>query len=369
MAGGKKKGGALIIVLALLLIVILGGVYVYFQYFGGSLKPASPGEITPAQVETETEDIIITAQSIPRGVTITEEMLATIAYPKEELIEGTFFIDKEDVIGKTARYDLDARIPLTTSLIADMGGNEWSPSFDIPAGKTALSIPVNGLTSVSYGLLPGDHVMVVGCMWLVDVDPEWQTELPNLTGQVMISGFEGELILGTATNIGNITQADGTVIEGPSYTGRTELNELMDEVMYIVPSEPQRPRLVCQNIIQDAIVLKLGEFPLETTEIVAEEAPVEEAEGEEAAPVETPKPEVVTLIVSPQESVLLNYMMLSGIRINLSMRNPVDGSQFVTDAVTQQYLMDQKAIPLPAKLPFGVEPMYEEPPYPLPQIP
>ena len=368
MAGGRKKSGMLIIILALLLIVIFVGAYFVIQKFGG-LPSKTGGEVATTPVATDTENIIITAQSIPRGVIITDEMLTTVAYPKTELVEGTFFINKEDVVGKTARYDLDPRIPLTTSLIADMGGNEWSPSFDIPAGKTALSIPINGLTSISYGLLPGDHVMVVGCMWLVDTDPEWQTKLPNLTGQVMVAGAEGEPVLGTAANVGKRVLEDGTVIEGASYSGRTEYNEILGEAIYVVPSEAQRPRLVCQNIIQDAIVLRMGEVPLETTETVQPTPTPAPEEQVEAAPVVEPKPAVISLIVTPQESILLNYMMLTGIRINLSMRNPTDGSQFVTDAVTQQYLMDQKAIPLPAKLPFGVEPLYEEPPFPIPQIP
>jgi hypothetical protein len=44
----------------------------------------------------------------------------------------------------------------------------------------------------------------------------------------------------------------------------------------------------------------------------------------------------------------------------LALRNPNNTQEIVTDAVTQQYLMDQKNIPLPAKLPFAVEPNFGE---------
>ena len=71
-------------------------------------------------------------------------------------------------------------------------------------------------------------------------------------------------------------------------------------------------------------------------------------------------PDLLTVIVSPQEAVLMNYMMLSGVKLNLSLRNPKDPQIITTDAVTLQYLMDAKAIPLPAKLPYGLEPRVDE---------
>ncbi len=74
---------------------------------------------------------------------------------------------------------------------------------------------------------------------------------------------------------------------------------------------------------------------------------------EEAAPVEEPKPDIITLVVSPQDAVLLNYIKRAGIELSLALRNPNNTQEIVTDAVTQQYLMDQKNIPLPAKLPFA----------------
>jgi hypothetical protein len=36
---------------------------------------------------------------------------------------------------------------------------------------------------------------------------------------------------------------------------------------YSVPSEKQRPRLVSQALIQDAIVLQVGDFPLPEDEV------------------------------------------------------------------------------------------------------
>jgi hypothetical protein len=49
-------------------------------------------------------------------------------------------------------------------------------------------------------------------------------------------------------------------------------------------------------------------------------------------------------------------MKKASIEITFALLNPNNDQITLTDAVTQQYLMDQKNIPLPAKLPFALEP-------------
>ena len=66
------------------------------------------------------------------------------------------------------------------------------PSFEIPAGKVAISVPVSKLSSVSYGLQKGDHVNVHRILLMVDLDTNWQTKLPNRTGIVIAPGPVGE---------------------------------------------------------------------------------------------------------------------------------------------------------------------------------
>jgi pilus assembly protein CpaB len=43
--------------------------------------------------------------------------------------------------------------------------------------------------------------------------------------------------------------------------GRVEIDPTFDGTFFIYPSEPQRPRLVSQTLIQDVIVLQMGNFP------------------------------------------------------------------------------------------------------------
>ena len=250
-------------------------------------------------------------------------------------------------------------MPITPSILLDPVTGGSVAAFDVPVDKTALSIIIDREALIAYAPQPGDHVMVIGCMNLVDVDPEYQSTLPNYTASVLKQLLTAE---STTDSLSIIIQGGG----GTSAQGRTELDPTLNEPLYVIPSEPQRPRLVCQNVIQDAIVLRVGNFSItgvEETPVVAQEPtpvpPTETDQAQEPTPVpdEETKDKIITLVVSPQDAVTLSYMRRAKVDLTLALRNPNFTLEIVTDAVTQQYLMDQKNIPLPAKLPFAmVEP-------------
>jgi pilus assembly protein CpaB len=66
-------------------------------------------------------------------------------------------------------------------------------------------------------------------------------------------------------------------------------------------------------------------------------------------------PDVVTLVVAPQDAITLNYLMFNNAELTMALRGAGDDQRVQTDAVTLQYLMDQYNIPVPAKLPYGVD--------------
>jgi pilus assembly protein CpaB len=71
-------------------------------------------------------------------------------------------------------------------------------------------------------------------------------------------------------------------------------------------------------------------------------------------------------MVSPQDAVTLNYLIFSGAQITLTLRNPNDVDNYPpTEAATLQYLLSQYNIPVPAKLPYSLEPRIDSlvPPY------
>ncbi|WP_322807562.1 Flp pilus assembly protein CpaB [Thermanaerothrix sp.] len=348
-----RRGGLIIILIALILLVVVVAAYIWLQMQGGL-----PGQAQPQATPTPQNlvNIVITTQFIARGSEITEGSVTTIPYPREQLVEGTFITEIESVYGKRAKYDLERGIPLTPGALVEPGAGSIV-SFDIPKEFVALPIPVSSLTSVSYALQPGDHVMVIGCMLLVDVDQQFQSRLPNKLPQLLQPGPVNEPE--------SITTGfpDGSILNDQ---GRTELDPTLNQSLYAVPSEPQRPRLVCQTIIQDAVVLRLGAFSSPQV-AAAQQQPSPTPQPGQTTPTTTTTslPDSVTLVVSPEDAVILNFMMLEGIKINLALRNPTDTKPIVTDAVTLQYLMDQKNIPLPAKLPFAVEPRVDKLEYPL----
>ena len=112
--------------------------------------------------------------------------------------------------------------------------------------------------------------------------------------------------------------------------------------------------------MQDAIVLWVGDFPLDgdiftDTPVVVTEEEVPADDELAPAPVDTTAPANITLIVLPQDAVALNYLMLSKAELSLALRSTGDEQQTDTQAVTLQFIMDQYNIPYPTKLPYGME--------------
>jgi pilus assembly protein CpaB len=276
------------------------------------------------------------------------------------------FTDLAQVVGRQAKFDLDSGIPLTQNMLVDSAAQLSTAgsvaSLSIPDGLVAVSIPINRLASVSYALRPGDRVVVIASMQFIDLDADYQTKLPNITGLV----YGSSISLGAEGGPPRLTTE---IVGGGGPEGRTERSgDLTDEQIYVIPSEAQRPRLVTQIIIPSATVLHVGDFEFEKTGV----ANVEQAEvtpppaaGEEAAPPpEEEPPDNITLIVTPQEAVNMTYLINSGVDISLALRSAGDSTVIDTQTATIQYFLDNYAIPLPAKLPYGLAPRVDQVPTP-----
>ena len=112
-------------------------------------------------------------------------------------------------------------------------------------------------------------------------------------------------------------------------------------------------------ILQNVAVMKLGSFPLEQAQPAADQA---NADAQAAQPQEVP--DIVTLIVTPQDSVTLSYLVYGGAKITMSLRNVLDDSRVATEAATLQFLLSQYNIPVPAKLPYAMQPRVDKLSYP-----
>lgn len=330
------------ILIFLVLIVIIGLALLYFAWtqFG---QPAV-GQSATQEASTQ---VYFAAQNIPQGTTITEEMLGTFAIPPENVAVVMFTIGEEGaLVGQTARFTLEQGVVITSSMVGEgpveISGPNWA--VQIPTGMVAAAIPTNRLALVGYGVNDGAHVNVNACMLFVDIDPAFQTILPNFTALVTGTGFEQE---GAAPLLSVSVVGGGEA----SRQGRVELDPTLQQPFYAVPSEAQRPRLVCQMILQDIVVLKLGNFALQTAAPTDPNATPSPAQAQQQL-----SPDIVTLMVNPQDSISLNYFVYSGAMLSLSLRNPNDTSRFAAESATLTSLLTQYNISLPSKLPYAVQP-------------
>lgn len=362
------RRGRVFLYLSLILILLVVGGYFLYQNFLTPSSTAGEQQAQPTAVPDYVEVVVVT-QRAPRGTVLNETLLGTIPLPREVVISG-MFTDLAQVVGRQVKFDLDSGIPLTENMLVDSAEQLSEAgsvaSLSIPQGMVAKSIPTDRLSSVAYSLRPGDRVVVIASMPFVDLDSEFQTILPNATGLVFgtgVAGGEGE---GAGTRIS--LEVTGGADSSPQ--GRpVEVDEFEDDIIYIIPSEPQRPRLATQIIIPSATVLQVGDFPLqEEQEEEAAPAPTPTPgpggqtppEGQAPQPAEPEPPDIITLIVSPQEAVNLTYLLESGVKLDLALRSAGDSTVVETKTMTIQTFLNDYSIPLPAKLPYGLSPRVDD---------
>jgi pilus assembly protein CpaB len=349
-----RRGRTLILVFLIIIIALAVGFVLYSQVLNPPTKEAAP----------VFAEVYIAAQNIPQGGKITEDLLTTITVPQDKVIAVMFTLDEAGALlnNKVAKFPLDQGVVITEAMVNDasaavpISGPQWASL--IPPGMTAMSIPTSRLALSSYAINDGAHVNINACFLFVDVDPSYQTILPNQTALLTGTGFG--TIGGSATG----TQGTGFTTEGlpilslgvaasGSPQGRLELDPSLQQPYFLIPSEAQRPRMVCQMLLQDVVVMKLGNFPL-TQAVTVDVQPVAvDPAIQQQAP---SAPDIITLIVSPQDSITLSYLMYTNSQISMTLRNPTDLARQATEASTLQFLLSQYNIPVPAKLPYAMQP-------------
>ncbi|HID88498.1 MAG TPA: Flp pilus assembly protein CpaB [Anaerolineae bacterium] len=321
------RGRRLLILIGL--IIIVAGIAAIPLLSRILTKPSEPAPSEEVPPQGETVALVVSVQDIPQGKEITEDAVVVQGWPVDAVPVGAIR-DMEDVIGKVARAFIPRGMPILESMLAKPG--ELLPTggpaaMQIPEGKVAYALPVARYSSVAWALRPGDHVDVLLSFSLVDLDEEFQTVLPN--NQTCVSPPEGEECK---------SGVQGRLEALPN-----------GWLVSITPSEAQRPRLVTQLTVQDAVVLRIGDW--------REEEAMAEGQAEEG--VQPPPEQPLTLAVTRQEAAILEFARLSNMRITLVLRRTGETGQ-VPGAypVTLQYLMDTYGIEAPPKLPYGAIPPF-----------
>jgi hypothetical protein len=103
--------------------------------------------------------------------------------------------------------------------------------------------------------------------------------------------------------------------------------------------------------------------PVAATPVPGVGAPAAPAAEAVEAPALEP-PDIVTLIVRPQDALALNWAVRAGVDLVLTLRSPNDPTAEQTvESVTLQFLVENYEIAVPSKLPFGSVPRLEAPPF------
>jgi Flp pilus assembly protein CpaB len=375
------RGRVIILIGAIVLLAVVAVVFLMSDSGGDGTTEGTPSADqqpqasggTGQQVSTDLVEIVVAVQNLPRGIVIPEDGIGIQPWPREALPEpGNYFLADEigDVVGRIARTDIFRGSPILQRQIVDNlyeiareGSDAAAIMNALPQDRswTAVSIPLDpsGVGQVAYGIQDGDYVDVILSFLYVDVDPTFQTRLPN-----------------NISLITRITSAEGIdqgLTIGAPRQGRVEPSTLTPDGMLLGPSEPsQRPRLVTQRTVTDAFVVHVGYFPpggqfigaTPTPEQIATaEAPPPgtETQQQQQAPTAQPTatsytPLIITLAVTPQDALVLTWAVDAQIPITLALRQAGDDRVVQTEPVTLDYMIRNYNAAPPNALEFSLEP-------------
>jgi Flp pilus assembly protein CpaB len=358
------------IFILLAIILLLGAAAAYlFLGRGGGTSP--DGEATPVPIDVVF--VAIAAQDISRGARIPEDGVIMSRMNANLVVETMISGQDEEgirsrIVDHIARQDIARGVPITEAMLTETSGDLLAggsnASLAIPAGYTAIAIPINRLSGIAYAMQDGDVVDVLISLLLVDIDPDFQTILPNQTTPLTAAGGTADFPAANITGGVTSVEVSEAVNIPPLPFGKVETDEVTGQPFHIVPQEKQRPRAVTQRLVEAAIVLHVGTFQL-AGELAGEVIPVPEGgvgapapDGQGQTPTITP-PDIITLIVTPQEALALTWAIKVGADLTFTLRAPNDGEVTETTSVTLQYLLDTYEITVPTKLPYGMEPRLE----------
>ena len=360
-------------ILILFAIILLLGVAAIYLLTRGSAggEPTGAEQTPPGAVPSDVVFVAIAAQDIARGARIPDDGVVMSRMPANMVVETMISGSDEEairtrVVGRVARQDIGRGVPITEAMISEGTGDLLAGGSDaslaIPAGYTAIAIPMDRLSGVAYALRDGDVVDVLISLLVVDVDPDFQTALPNFSTPLTASGGTTEFPSPSLT--GGVGEFEDKERGNQLLLGKVVEEEATGTLFHVIPRGEQRPRAVTQRLVDSAQVLHVGTFALEgeTTQVVSQQQQAQGAgapAGQEAQQVVTTTitpPDIITLIVTPQDALALNWAMKVGADLTLTLRAPNDSEPTETASVTLQYLMESYNITFPSQLPYSMEP-------------
>lgn len=363
-----QSRGRLFLIIGLVLLLLFGGGFLLITLGGGLLgtiialaigapPPTQGGDPTTVEVQpVNTVQVAIALQNIDIGTEVTTSMVSgpaaiigLIEFPVDRVPPTALVFDgvektlENTFVEQRARYDIQqGEILLRTSFVDKLYETSRTGSTiaeQIPPGLVGIAIPMTRILSLNNLIEPGDHVNVLVAFTVVDVDEQFQSVLPNISVPISL------------VNIAN-PESEPIELNGGEPVGRLDAVSAAPFAFLSGPSEPQRPRLVTQQIIQNALVLAVG-----TTSPFDPPTPTPLPEQQSDEPLPTPAPpDALLLAVSPEDSLAINYFMFSRGRFTLTLRGVGDTSLVNTASVSLEDIIQRYVIEIPLPLTFSTDP-------------
>jgi pilus assembly protein CpaB len=298
------RRGRILILLGLILAI--GAAAIVFMLLQTTAQTAPEAEIPR-------EDVVVAKQPIAEDELVAERL--EMREVPSEMVQA----DALRTLNGTENMLAKGPIPQGSIVYREMLQTpeeqikESSLSQLIDAGYVAIAFPIDELSSVSYGLQPGDYVDILVTLPFIDIDQEQQIKQPMCPPTCPSTGGEG------------VASAQST---------------------------DQRQRLATQLTVQKIRVLGVGRWAYE------QPAPSEQqtqSSDENATPVPVQPPKYVTLMLQPQDALVVKIAKEYGSRIDLAVRAVDDQQDFATQSVTLDYILARFGIDLPTKQPYTIE--------------
>lgn len=300
-----RRGRILILLGLILALGTAGAVFVLLQ----------SGTTPPPEAQVEREEVVVAMQPIAEDESV-EGRLELRAMPVDTIPQGALR-SLDGTAGMLAAGPIPQGTIIQQALLISpmqlMAEGELGTLVE--PGFVAVSMPIDELSSVSYGVRPDDHVDILMTLYFIDVDQETQMREPICPPVCPCP---------------------------PECTTQQQSAELQ--------LSDQIPRLASQLTLQDIRVLGVGRWQQE--QVQTEEETEQQQQGQPVAP---ELPAYITLMVTPQDALVLKLAREAGASIDLAVRAEDDVQQFATQQVTLDYLMARFSIGLPAKQAYTIE--------------
>lgn len=356
------RRGRIFFLLAVIVLIGLVAVVLVYQRF---LRPAqtTPGESATANQTVDIVNVFVTTQKINRGNAVTRDQVSLVPIQRQLFLQG-MLTDLKDVEGKLTKIDLPAGFILLDSVLTSSADQLSQYGSDtalvIPRGSVAIAIPIEKLTKASYPVQAGDHVNIAVVHSVVDLDTDFQSKLPNIGADILAPGVREPASY--------LTAGPGNIPENTSGSaGRVETIPGLGQPILVLPAESQRPRMVAQVVLQNVAVLGVGSYASglagqdQTPAAQTGTENVQQPPAAEVTPTATEIPNFVSLIVTPQDALMLTFLMANDTQFTLHLRSAGDDSRVQIEAETLQYYLNKYNVPIPVKLPYGLEPRKDNP--------